>query len=57
MFSFFKKDPTKKLKKAYLRKLELALHSQRNGKIREYSTLTAEAEEIKVQIDEIESAG
>ncbi|MFT6432121.1 MAG: hypothetical protein ACJAVI_000156 [Candidatus Azotimanducaceae bacterium] len=54
MFSFLKSDPTKKLRKAYLRKLEQALHFQRNGKIREYSLLTTEAEAIKVQIDEIE---
>ena len=54
MFSFFKSDPAKKLRKAYLRKLEQALHFQRNGKIREYSLLTMEAEAIKAQIDEIE---
>lgn len=54
MFRFLKSDPTKKLRKMYLRKLEEALHSQRNGKIREYSFLTAEAEAIKSQIDEIE---
>jgi hypothetical protein len=31
-----------------------ALGFQRNGKVREYSALTAEAEAIKAQIDEIE---
>jgi hypothetical protein len=55
MFQFLKSDPTKKLRKMYLRKLEDAMHLQRNGKIREYSFLTAEAEAIKAQIDEIES--
>ncbi|MEH6556215.1 MAG: DUF6435 family protein [Oceanicoccus sp.] len=54
MFSFFKTDPTKKLKKAYLVKLEQAMNSQRNGKIREYSELTAEAEGIREKIEEIE---
>jgi hypothetical protein len=53
MFSFFKRDPTKKLQKLYLQKIQQALHLQRNGKIREYSFMTVEAEAIKAQIDEI----
>ena len=55
MFQFLKSDPTKKLQKSYLKKLEEALHLQRNGKIREYSFVTAEAEAIKAQIDEIQN--
>ena len=50
MFSFFKKDPIKKLQKQYDIKLEQAMHSQRNGDIRTYSTLTAETEAIYQQI-------
>ena len=50
MFSFFKKDPIKKLQKQYDIKLEQAMHAQRNGDIRSYSTLTAEAEGIYQQI-------
>ncbi len=51
MFGLFKKDPTKKLQKQYEAKLQEAMHMQRNGKIREYSFLTAEAEEIRAQLE------
>lgn len=51
MFGLFKKDPTKKLQKQYEAKLQEAMHMQRNGKIREYSILTAEAEEIRAQLE------
>ena len=45
MFSWFKpKDPLINLNKQYRQKLEQAMHSQRNGDIRTYSALTAEAE-------------
>ncbi|MBU2918003.1 Lacal_2735 family protein [Psychrosphaera sp. F3M07] len=54
MFSFFKKDPTKKLNKLYDRKLEEAMLAQRNGNIRAYSMITAEAEKIREQILEID---
>jgi len=54
MFSFFKKDPTKKLNKMYDRKLEEAMLAQRNGNIRAYSMITAEAEKIREQILEID---
>jgi hypothetical protein len=61
MFSEFfknklKKDPTKKLNKLYDRKLEEAMLAQRNGNIRGYAMLTAEAEKIKEQILEIDSS-
>jgi len=51
MLGFFKKDPTAKLQKQYEAKLQEAMHTQRNGKIREYSFLTAEAEEIRAKIE------
>ena len=51
MFSLFKKDPKAKLQKAYEAKLTEAMNRQRNGAIRGYSTLTAEAEAIKAEID------
>ena len=51
MFGFFKKDPVKKLQKEYEAKLEEALHMQRNGKIREYSFLSSEAEDIRQKIE------
>lgn len=56
MFSFFKKDPTKKLKKQYATLLEQAMYAQRNGDIRKYSELTFEAEQINDQITAIEQA-
>ncbi|GHB56129.1 hypothetical protein GCM10008107_01140 [Psychrosphaera saromensis] len=54
MFSFFKKDPTKKLKKQYDRKLEEAMHAQRNGNIKGYAMITAEAEAIWDKVVELE---
>lgn len=51
MFSFFKKDPTKKLKAAYEKKLEQAMTAQRSGDIEGYAKLTDEANEILAQID------
>lgn len=53
MFSIFKRDPVKKLNKAYEAKLEQAMQAQRKGDIRTYSMLTAEAELIENQIDEL----
>lgn len=50
MLAIFKSDPTKKLKKLRLAKLEQAMTAQRNGDIRTYSQLTAEAEDIYQQI-------
>ena len=54
MFSIFKSDPLKKLNKRYEAKLALAMHAQRNGNIKGYSMITAEAEEIAVQIKALE---
>ena len=51
MFGLFKKDPLKKLQKEYEAKLEEAMHMQRNGKIREYSLLSSEAEDIRLKIE------
>ncbi len=50
VFSIFKKDPIKKLDKLYESKLEEAMHAQRNGDIKSYAMITAEAEKIKVRI-------
>ena len=52
MFSIFKKDPIKKLNKAYEAKLEQAMFAQRNGDIKSYSLITAEAEKIAEEIAE-----
>jgi len=56
MFSIFKKNPLKKLNKRYEAKLEQAMNAQRNGDIKSYSMITAEAETIAVQIQELESS-
>lgn len=55
MFSMFKPNPTKTLRKAYLKKTEDAMLAQRKGDIRSYSTLTAEAEAMWKEIQEIEA--
>lgn len=53
MFNFFKSAPDKKIRKQYHAKLEEAMHAQRNGKIREYSLLTAEAELLREQLESL----
>lgn len=54
MFSLFKKDPVKKLNALYDDKLEQAMLAQRNGDIRSYAMITAEAEKIKEQIIDLQ---
>ena len=56
MFSIFKQNPLKKLNKRYEAKLEQAMYAQRNGDIKSYSMITAEAEKIAVQIQALERA-
>ena len=55
MLSFLKRDPTKKLTKQYYVKLEQAMLAQRKGDIRLYSSITAEAEALKADIDRLKS--
>jgi hypothetical protein len=54
MFSIFKTDPIKKLNKSYEAKLEQAMFAQRNGDIKSYSMITAEAEVIANEIKALE---
>jgi len=54
MFSIFKKDPIKKLDKAYEAKIEQAMLAQRNGDIKSYDMITNEAESIKKQVIELQ---
>ena len=56
MFSFFKRDPTKKLQKAYEAELEQAMHAQRNGDIESYSMITDEAENTRQDIQKLKNA-
>lgn len=55
MFGFLKADPTKKLRKVYDQKSTDAMLAQRKGDIRTYSMLTAEAEELWKQIEQLEA--
>lgn len=50
MFSIFKVNPTKKLNKRLDIKLEQAMLAQRNGDIKGYALLTAEADKIQQEI-------
>ncbi|MEM7003999.1 MAG: DUF6435 family protein [Pseudomonadota bacterium] len=50
---FFKRDPKKKLTKAYQKKMEAAMHAMRNGDVAGNAFLTQEAEAIKAQIDQL----
>jgi hypothetical protein len=49
--SLFRRDPTKKLKKAYQQKMEAAMHAMRRGDIRGNALLVQEAEQIRVEIE------
>jgi hypothetical protein len=53
MFGFLKSDPAKKLRKIYDQKSTEAMLAQRKGDIRTYSMLTAEAEELWQQLEEL----
>ena len=53
MFGFLKRDPKKALQKEYEQITTKAFQAQRNGDIRTYSLLTAEAEKVKAKIDEL----
>lgn len=54
MFGVFKKDPAKKLRKAYSAKLEAAMQAQRNGDIRTYSLLSEEADALWKALEPLE---
>lgn len=51
MFGLFNQDPTKKLQKAYERKLEQAMQAARNGDMRANASLTEEAEKLRAEIE------
>ena len=50
MFDLFKKSPLKKLKAEHKALLTKAFHAQRNGDVRAYSFLTADAEAVREKI-------
>ena len=51
VLALFRKDPASKLRKAWKAKLTEAMHAHRNGDIRSYAFLTAEAEQLKSELD------
>jgi hypothetical protein len=55
MFSLFKRDPVKKLRKAYMAKLEQAMQAQRSGDIKSYSFITSEADMMHKEIMKLEA--
>ena len=55
MFGLFKSSPIKKWQKEHEALVTRAFQAQRNGDIRLYSTLTAEAEALREKIEAFES--
>jgi hypothetical protein len=56
MFSLFKRDPVKTLRQKYDAKAEQAMLAQRKGDIRLFADLTAEAEELWLQLEKLQAA-
>lgn len=56
MFGLFKRDPVKKLRKAYDQKLEQAMLAQRKGDMRLFADLTEESEKLWQQIEQLQKA-
>jgi len=57
MFGLFNTDPTKKLQKAYEKKLQDAMQAQRSGDIKSYSMLSEEADALYREIKEKQKPG
>lgn len=55
MFSIFKSDPSKKLRKDYEALLTKAMQAQRSGDIRSYSELSEQADAIYKKIEALEA--
>ena len=53
MFGFFKRDPVKKLREQYDAKAEQAMLAQRKGDMRLFADLTAEAEDLWAQYQQL----
>ena len=53
----FRRNPVKKLQKAYQQKMEAAMHAMRKGDVRQNALLVAEADAILAEIDRIEADG
>ena len=57
MFGLFKKSPLEKLENEHKALLTEAFQAQRNGDIRSYSLLTAEAEGVREKIESLKGEG
>lgn len=57
MFGLFKRSPLKQWQKEHEGLVYKAFQAQRNGDIRLYSTLTAEAEELRGKIEKLREDG
>ncbi|MDT8310426.1 MAG: DUF6435 family protein [Methylophaga sp.] len=55
MFSLFKSDPIKKLKKQLVQKQEQAMLAQRSGDLRKFAAITEESEVLMKEIEQLES--
>tara|TARA_R110000823_G_scaffold47903_20_gene122038 strand:+ start:13414 stop:13593 length:180 start_codon:yes stop_codon:yes gene_type:complete len=54
MFGFLRRSPVKQMQKDHAILLTRAFQAQRNGDIRKYSLLTAEAEALREKIESLE---
>ena len=57
MLGIFKRSPLKKMEKEHELLATRAFNAQRNGDIRLYSTLTAEAETLREKIENLKDEG
>ena len=55
MLGFLKSDPAKKLRKIYDQKSTDAMLAQRKGDIKTYSMLTAEAEKLWAELEQLKA--
>jgi len=55
MFGFLKGNPEKKLQEKYEKLLYDGMQYQRNGDIKSYSMVTAEAEKVREEIEKLKS--
>lgn len=56
MFGWLKPDPVKKLDRAFHDKLEEAMQAQRKGDIRLHGELTAQAEQLRIELQLMKSS-
>jgi hypothetical protein len=55
VFGLFKKDPLKTLQDEYAKRLEQARDLQRNGDIKGFAELSAQADELLKQLESLEA--